>query len=76
MAELIADGVDDSLVPSKSPHMLPRQPKHVIELPKQSKDQIRMAALEKVKNKYDVKFVLKQQIEFYESVISKTIGKQ
>jgi len=76
MAEIIEDGVDGFLVPPKSPQLLASKLKEVIELPEHSKDQIRIAASEKAKNKYDVKFVLKQQIEFYETVISKATGKQ
>jgi len=76
MAEIIEDGVDGFLIPPKSPQLLASKLKEIIDLPKQTRKKIRLTASEKVRNKYDVSFVLKQQIEFYESVINKFIGKE
>lgn len=76
MAEIIEDGIDGFLVPPKSPQLLANKLNDIIAMPQLAKEQIRLAASEKARRKYDAKIVLKQQIEFYESIIRKSLGKQ
>ena len=76
MAEIIEDGIDGFLVSPKSPQLLASKLKEIIDLPKQSKDQIRSAASKKVSDRYDVKAILEQQVKFYQRVINEKYGWQ
>ena len=70
MAEIIDDKIDGFLVEPKNIKLLKEKIKEVIDLPEEEKINIRRNAQQKVKDKFDSKVIVHQQIEFYENAIN------
>jgi len=69
MAEIVADGEDGFLVAPKASHLLAEKIEYILNLPDETKNQIRRNAHEKVIKQFDNKVVLKRLTDFYGKLI-------
>jgi glycosyltransferase involved in cell wall biosynthesis len=70
MAEIIRDGIDGFLIEPKNPEKLADCIANVLGLPLEKKNEIRLAAQERVRSTFDMSIIVPQMMTFYEETIT------